>query len=89
MFPVHVSLALSSLDVYIKDYNLSLRPRLRVPVSPCCVHRDNAIVCNYKVNGCFWSKVNFSFIRLLPLFGRVMLLLVVNSRGGASKPGCF
>ncbi len=48
-----------------------------------------AIVCNYKVKGCFWSKVNFSFMRLLPLFGRVMFLRVVNSRGGASKPGCF
>ncbi len=33
-------LALSYLDVYIKDYSLSLRPRLRVPVSPSCVHRD-------------------------------------------------
>ncbi len=31
--------ALSCLDV-IKDYYLSLRPRLRVPVPPSCVHRD-------------------------------------------------
>ncbi len=29
----------SCLDV-IKDYYLSLRPRLRVPVPPCCAHRD-------------------------------------------------
>ncbi len=28
------------LDVYIKDYYLSLRPRLRVLVPPSCVHRD-------------------------------------------------
>ncbi len=35
-----VSLALSCLDVIIKDYYLSLRPRLRVLVPPCCVHRD-------------------------------------------------
>ncbi len=49
----------------------------------------NAIVCNYKVKGCFWSNINFSFIRLLPLFGRVMFLRVVNFRGEASKPGCF
>ncbi len=33
-------LALSYLDVYIKDYYLSLCPRLRVPVPPSCVHRD-------------------------------------------------
>ncbi len=39
-----VSLALSSPDV-IKDYYLSLRPRLRVP--PCCVHRDNIYVYVY------------------------------------------
>ncbi len=41
-------LALSSLNVYIKDYNLSLRPRLRVPVSPCCVHRDRRPDLNSK-----------------------------------------
>ncbi len=35
-----VSLALSCLDVVIKDYYLSLCPRLRVLVPPCCVHRD-------------------------------------------------
>ncbi len=46
MYPVHASPALSSLDVYIKDYNLSLRPRLRVPVSPSCVHRDTIIIAN-------------------------------------------
>ncbi len=34
-----VSLALSCL-VNIKDYCLSLRPRLRVPVPPSCVHLD-------------------------------------------------
>ncbi len=34
-----VSLALSYL-VLIKDCNLSLRPRRRVLVPPCCVHRD-------------------------------------------------
>ncbi len=34
-----VSLALSCL-VLIKDYYLSLRPRLHVLVPPCCVHRD-------------------------------------------------
>ncbi len=35
-----LSPALSCVDV-IKDYYLSLRPRLRVLVPPCCVHRDN------------------------------------------------
>ncbi len=42
LFPgvsVHVSPALSCLDV-IKDYYLSLRPRLRVLVPPSCVHGD-------------------------------------------------
>ncbi len=32
--------AMSSPDVCIKDYELSLRPRLHVLVPPCCVHRD-------------------------------------------------
>ncbi len=41
-----VSLALSCLDVVIKDYYLSLRPRLRVLVPPCCVYRDT-----------FWSFI--------------------------------
>ncbi len=41
-------LALFYLDVYIKDYNLSLRPHLRVPVSPSCVHRDRRPVPNSK-----------------------------------------
>ncbi len=35
-----LSPALSCLDVLIKDYYLSLSPRLRVPVPPSCVHRD-------------------------------------------------
>ncbi len=37
-----LSLVLSCL-VLIKDYYLSLRPRLRVLVPPCCVHRDNEL----------------------------------------------
>ncbi len=36
-------LVLPCLDVFIKDYYLSLRPRLRVLVPPCCVHRDSVI----------------------------------------------
>ncbi len=32
--------ALSCLDVFIKEYYLSLCPRLHVPVPPSCVHRD-------------------------------------------------
>ncbi len=40
-FPVYlVSLPCLVLLVIIKDYHLSLRPRLRVLVSPSCVHRD-------------------------------------------------
>ncbi len=31
---------MSSPDVFIKYYHLSLNPRLRVPVPPSCVHRD-------------------------------------------------
>ncbi len=45
VYPVHVSHALSCLDVSIKDYYLSLRPRLRVLVPPSCVHRDSKGVC--------------------------------------------
>ncbi len=40
VYPVHVSHALSCFDVSIKYYYLSLRPRLRVPVPPSCVHHD-------------------------------------------------
>ncbi len=42
-----VSLAFSSPDV-IKDYYLSLRPRLCVLVPPCCVHRDRRPDLNCK-----------------------------------------
>ncbi len=41
-FPVY-PVSLSCLDVLIKYYYLSLRPRLRVPVPPSCVHRDSII----------------------------------------------
>ncbi len=36
------------------------------------------IVCNYNVNRCFWNKIHFSFMRLLPLFGQVTFLHVVS-----------
>ncbi len=44
VYPVSVSPALSCLDVLIKDYYLSLCPRLRVPVPPSCVHRDTDMI---------------------------------------------
>ncbi len=53
LFPsvsVHVSPALSCLDVYIKYYYLSLSPRLRVPVPPSCVHRDRSVTQLFEVN---------------------------------------
>ncbi len=37
----------SCLHVYIKDYYLSLSPRLHVPVPPSCVHRDRGNVHEY------------------------------------------
>ncbi len=37
-------LVLSYLDVLIKDYYLSLCPRLRVLVPPSCVHRENKLL---------------------------------------------
>ncbi len=40
--------------VLIKYYYLSLRPRLRVPVPPLCVHRDTrsyATILTYSVHG--------------------------------------
>ncbi len=56
--PCQSCLVLPCPDVYIKDYNLSLRPRLRVPVSPSCVHRDN----DYKAvqSKCFLRTCGFS-----------------------------
>ncbi len=38
-----LSLVLSCLDVLIKYYYLSLRPRLRVLVPPCCVRCDTLL----------------------------------------------
>ncbi len=43
---------MSSPDVFIKYYNLSLYPRLRVPVPPSCVHRDSGGVTRGSHFGC-------------------------------------
>ncbi len=59
-----VSLALSCLDVVIKDYYLSLRPRLHVLVPPCCVHRDRRPDLNSKRR----PFTSFCFVRFLKSF---------------------
>ncbi len=64
MYPVHVSHALSCLDVSIKDYYLSLRPRLRVLVPPSCVHRDRRPDLNSKRR----PFTSFCFVRFLKSF---------------------
>ncbi len=56
-------LVLSCLDV-IKDYYLSLRPRLRVLVPPCCVHCDRRLDLNSKRR----PFTSFCFVRLLKSF---------------------
>ncbi len=63
----------SCLDV-IKDYYLSLRPRLRVPVPPCCAHRDK------------WFEFDLylfiyivKFLSFLSLFFYFFLFLFINS----------
>ncbi len=63
---VHVSLALScpALFVKIKDYYLSLSPRLRVLVPPCCVHRDRRPDLNSKRR----PFTSFCFVRFLKSF---------------------
>ncbi len=53
VYPVSLPcLVLPCLDVLIKDYYLSLRPRLRVPVPPSCVHRDRSSDLNSKRRPC-------------------------------------
>ncbi len=55
---------MSCPDVYIKDYHLSLRPRLRVPVSPSCVHHDRRPDLNSKRR----PFTSFCFVRFLKSF---------------------
>ncbi len=59
-----LSPALSCLDV-IKYYYLSLRPCLRVPVPPSCVHRDSYIIVCQKV---IYMGIRFAtHLQFLPL----------------------
>ncbi len=44
--------------VFIKDYYLSLRPRLRVPVPPSCVHRDSNSVGPQSVASVYVGGLN-------------------------------
>ncbi len=57
-------LALPCLDVVIKDYYLSLCPRLRVLVPPCCVHHDRRPDLNSKRR----PFTSFCFVRFLKSF---------------------
>ncbi len=58
-------LVLSCL-VIIKDYYLSLRPRLRVPVSSSCVHRDRrpdlTVSCAHSPHFVFRFSTVFCFV---------------------------
>ncbi len=69
-FPVY-PVSESCLDV-IKDYYLSLRPRLRVPVPPSCVHRDRRPDLNSK-RRTFTSFCFFRFLKSFYLFQCVCL----------------
>ncbi len=69
-----LSPALSCLDV-IKDYYLSLHPRLRVPVPPSCVHRDRRPDLNSKQR----PFTSFCFVRFLKSF--YLFLCLCLSRG--------
>ncbi len=63
--------ALSCLDVLIKYYYLSLRPRLRVPVPPSCVHCDRRP--DLTVSGAHSPRFVFRFQKSLFLFQCVCL----------------
>ncbi len=69
--------ALSCLDVYIKDYYLSLRPRLRVPVPPSCVHRDRRPDRNSKRR----PFTSFCFVRFLKSFYLFLCFVSVPRQG--------
>ncbi len=50
---VHVSLALSCPDVYMKDYYFEFNPRLCVPRFSSCVHRDRkCLSCSFLLFCC-------------------------------------
>ncbi len=74
---VHVSHALSCLDV-IKDYYLSLRPRLRVLVPPSCVHRDRRP--DLTVSGAHSPRFVFNFSKVF-CFVPVCLCVSVPRQG--------
>ncbi len=58
--------ALPCPDVFIKDYYLSLSPRLRVPVPPSCVHRDRRP--DLTVSGAQSPRIVFRFQKSFLLF---------------------
>ncbi len=75
--------ALSCLDV-IKYYYLSLRPRLRVPVPPSCVHRDRRP--DQTVSGAHSPRFVFRFQRSFDLFQSVCVCLSRGKEIAARNP---
>ncbi len=75
--------ALPCLDVFIKDYYLSLRPRLRVPVPPSCVHRDRRP--DLTVSGAHSPRFVFVFESFI-LFQSVCLCLSRRKEVAARNP---
>ncbi len=63
--------------VFIKDYYLSLCPRLRVPVPPSCVHRDRRPDPNSKRR----PFTSFCFVRFLKSFYLFLSVCLCLSRG--------
>ncbi len=82
-FPVY-PVSLSCLDVLIKYYYLSLRPRLRVPVPPSCVHRDRRPDQNRKRRP--FTSFCFRFQKSFVLFQSVCLCLSRGKEVGARNP---
>ncbi len=76
-------LVLSCL-VVIKDYYLSLRPRLRVPVPPSCVHRDRRPDLNRKRRP--FTSFCFRFQKSFVLFQSVCLCLSRGKEVAARNP---
>ncbi len=82
-FPVY-PVSLSCLDVLIKYYYLSLRPRLRVPVPPSCVHRDRRPDQNRKRRP--FTSFCFRFQKSFVLFQSVCLCLSRGKEVAARNP---
>ncbi len=86
MFPVFL--------VCIKDYYLSLRPRLRVLVPPCCVHRDSYTISHlYLYSDSILDSLKYQskllYTALLKCAGNIVLEKSTDTHTEIILPSCI